>query len=169
MQPTGRTGHNARRRSTRTASFATTRSLMFEHSSTGVVPRPAIRFEGVQLAQEASGHPGNSYKYCKDHAPENRSLRYRMGSCRCLAWYVRIVVGHRCISRRSCTKKVRTGFPGIAWLKAPDLPYSSVFPVRALHVATAMPVRGVEKMTHRTQLETTSFPDGKETCRKTDG
>jgi len=56
---------------------------------------------------------------------------------------------------------VRTGFAGIVWLKARDLPYSSVVPVRTMYVATAMPVRGVEKMAHQTLLERTLYPGAK--------
>ncbi len=66
-------------------------------------------------------------------------------------------------------KRVRTGFAGIVCHKTPDLPYSSVFPVRIICIAMVIPVRGVEKMTPRMLLESTLFPDGKETCRKADG
>jgi hypothetical protein len=66
------------------------------------------------------------------------------------------------------TKKVRTEFADIVWFKAPDLPCSSVFPVRLPSIAMAMPSVYVEKMAHRTLLESTSFPSAKDRCPKTD-
>jgi len=41
-------------------------------------------------------------------------------------------------------------------------------PRRIFYSATAVPVRGVEKMTHQTLLETTLFPSQREKCREID-